>query len=279
MVERLKEAIAGSPELGELLGKIEVKIDPDGITLEIMDTEQASMFAPASTKILPKAEKAFSQLVNLLSPLPFPIEVIGHTDATPFSSFPSPVSNWDLSALRANEARKVLQSHGFPANRVLAVIGKADKDLRFPERPFDAGNRRITVRLKFNDGRTNGPIANKDLFENPFNESVNSRTEIVRTNVEPTKANLSVPLSISGAEKTESRKKVSSRVFGEPTASRVKIPRKINTVIPTRSSTSRSSRETQTYSPPTRRPTRAPELEKFPVLRPGQLAEELVKKQ
>lgn len=147
--ENIRKVIERNPELRDILGNIEVHMDLEGITLEIMDTEKTSMFATGSTKILPRAELAFSGVVNLLVPLPYPIEVIGHTDATQFASSETAMSNWDLSALRANEARKVLQSNGLPANRVFSVIGKAETDLRFPEHPFAAGNRRITLRLKF----------------------------------------------------------------------------------------------------------------------------------
>jgi chemotaxis protein MotB len=151
--QKIQREIRLNTEIQQLLGKVEVKMDPDGITIEIMDTEKTSMFAPGSARILPKAEEAFSSLVQLLNPLPNPVEVIGHTDATPFSTIPNGMTNWELSSARANEARKVLEGHGFDSKRVTAVIGKADKELRFPDKPTAPSNRRITVRLKFNEGK------------------------------------------------------------------------------------------------------------------------------
>jgi chemotaxis protein MotB len=243
--------LANNPELKEILGQIEVRLDPEGITLEVMDTEKASMFAPASTKILPRAELAFSGIVNLLRPLPHPIELIGHTDATPFASFPSSMSNWDLSALRANEARKVLQYRGFPESRVLAVIGKADTDLRFPETPFAAGNRRITVRLKFNDGRTNAPVVNEQLLR-----------------IKPRSTMTPIASPIRQATKRPT-----------PQATQIPTPRPTPKIIPSPPPTPRQQLRPSPTSPP-RKPIKLggrpipPELQPFPVLKPGQLAKE-----
>ena len=248
--ENILNELAKNPELKEILGQIEVRLDPEGITLEVMDTEKASMFATASIKILPRAELAFSGIVNLLRPLPHPIELIGHTDGTPFASFPSSMSNWDLSALRANEARKVLQSRGFPESRVLAVIGKADTDLRFPATPFAAGNRRITVRLKFNDGRTNAPVVNEQLL---------------RINPQRTTTPLAYPIRRATAQPTP---QFTQRPTPQPT------PTSILSLPPT-------PREQARPPSPPRNPFKLggmsnppPELRSFPVLKPGQLAKE-----
>lgn len=246
--ENILNELANNPELKDILGQIEVRLDPEGITLEVMDTEKASMFAPGSTKILPRAELAFSGIVNLLRPLPHPIEIIGHTDATPFASFPSSMSNWDLSALRANEARKVLQSRGFPETRVLAVIGKADKDHRFPETPLAAGNRRITVRLKFNDGRTNAPVVNEQLLRSQPTETPQrspSPTPRATPQATPRQMAQPTPRSISSPPPTP-------RQPLRPAATAV--PRKASSLRP--------------------EPMTAPRLQPFPVIKPGQLASE-----
>jgi chemotaxis protein MotB len=246
--ENILKEIANNPELKEILGQIEVRLDPEGITLEVMDTERASMFAPASTKILPRAEVAFSGIVNLLQPLPHPIELIGHTDATPFASFPSSMSNWDLSALRANEARKVLQSRGFPESRVLAVIGKADTDLRFPEAPLAAGNRRITVRLKFHDGRTKAPVINEQLLQ-------------IKTQRPTRPINSPIPRPI---------------MQPTPQPTQLPTPRPTpKTIASTPPTPRQQARPRPTSSPRNPLKTRGiPELQPFPVLKPGQLARE-----
>ena len=260
--ENIKEEIAQNPELKELLGDVEVRMDPEGITLEVMDTERSSMFAPASTKILPRAERAFSGIVNLLRPLPHPIEVIGHTDATPFASFPRAMSNWDLSALRANEARKVLESNGFPEARVLAVIGKADRDLRFPERPLAAGNRRITVRLKFNDGRTNAPTASEEMIPDA-------------PRVRPTAAVRGESTTAAATPKARSRSSQSVSLMPIPTARPTPpIPRSVSTRAPQRPlpPITASPRSSTLGGPLSDKTSNF--LDSFPVIKPGQLAKE-----
>ena len=76
----------------------------------------------------------------------------GHTDATPYSSDAS-YSNWELSADRANAARRLLQQDGVRADQVTQVRGYADQMLRVKTNPYDPSNRRISILVK-NEGGT-----------------------------------------------------------------------------------------------------------------------------
>ena len=53
--------------------------------------------------------------------------------------------NWELSADRANAARRLMQAKGMRADQVSQVRGYADQKLRKPDAPSDASNRRISV--------------------------------------------------------------------------------------------------------------------------------------
>ncbi len=136
-------------EGGKVLGDLETKIDKEGLHIEIMDTEKSSMFQSGSARILPDAENAFQSLAPLLAKLPNKIEIVGHTDAKPFSSRPGGYSNWELSADRANAARRLLEKAGLPSERFGSVMGRADKELKNPTDPFSPANRRITLSVKF----------------------------------------------------------------------------------------------------------------------------------
>jgi chemotaxis protein MotB len=81
-----------------------------------------------------------------LSPLRNPVIIEGHTDASQYAGL---YSNWELSADRANGARRVLESAGLGAARVVEVRGMADRQLRNPANPLDPRNRRITILLPF----------------------------------------------------------------------------------------------------------------------------------
>jgi len=82
-----------------------------------------------------------------LKTLPNSLLIEGHTDATPYSST-SGYSNWDLSADRANAARKLLQQDGVRTDQVTQVRGYADQMLRVKNNPTDPSNRRISILIK-----------------------------------------------------------------------------------------------------------------------------------
>jgi chemotaxis protein MotB len=82
-----------------------------------------------------------------LKTLPNSLLIEGHTDSTPYAS-DSGYSNWDLSADRANSARKLLQDDGVRVNQVTQVRGYADQMPRVKNNPFDPSNRRISILVK-----------------------------------------------------------------------------------------------------------------------------------
>jgi chemotaxis protein MotB len=83
-----------------------------------------------------------------LGKLPNNLLIEGHTDSKPFSRN-GEYSNWELSSDRANSARKLMQAHGVRQEQVVQVRGYADRQLRHPEDPVSASNRRITVIVQY----------------------------------------------------------------------------------------------------------------------------------
>ncbi len=145
----IKSLITGSPELQELLGVVDVKIDADGLNVEIADTEKSSMFQLGSARVLPEAEAAFSKLGTIIAKLDNTIDIVGHTDSRPFAGGDRGYSNWELSTDRANAARRILQNHGIDSTRISSVVGMADKLPRKPEDTLDPTNRRISMKIRF----------------------------------------------------------------------------------------------------------------------------------
>ncbi len=43
--------------------------------------------------------------------------------------------------------RQILEQQGFPSNNIYEVAGKADTDPLFPDDPYIAANRRVTITL------------------------------------------------------------------------------------------------------------------------------------
>ncbi len=149
LAERVRFAMMASPELEGILGDIDVQIDGDGVNIEIKDTEQNSMFHSGSAAIKPSAKEAFIEIAEVLKSLPNKISIVGHTDGQPYSTKAGEYSNWELSADRANSARRMLEQSGFEPSKITNVIGRADKDLKVPDDPLNPHNRRITLRIQF----------------------------------------------------------------------------------------------------------------------------------
>ena len=58
-----------------------------------------------------------------------------------------PAPPWELSANRAISVREILANAGVPDDRFASVTGKADTEPMFPDNPYLAANRRVTVTL------------------------------------------------------------------------------------------------------------------------------------
>jgi chemotaxis protein MotB len=75
--------------------------------------------------------------------LPNKVAIEGHTDSTPYGR--SDYSNWELSADRANAARRILIESGLEDNRISQVRGFADQRLLYKTQPTNPSNRRISI--------------------------------------------------------------------------------------------------------------------------------------
>jgi chemotaxis protein MotB len=151
----ITKILAANPEIAKALGKIELKKEEDGLTIEIMDTERSSMFDSGSARIRKEAEPAFQQVTDIIKQQPSTLEIVGHTDAKPFPSRTGGYTNWELSSDRANSARRLMESQGYPGNNVESVVGRASSEPKTPENPLGPGNRRITLKVKFDPDKQN----------------------------------------------------------------------------------------------------------------------------
>jgi chemotaxis protein MotB len=144
--DNLKDSLESSPELASVKNSINVKVTDEGLQVELLESDETNFFDVGSAnvkqetaEILGKIAKEFGQYNNR-------VIIDGHTDARPYSS-QSGYSNWELSADRANTARRVMEASGLNENQVLAVRGYAAEKLKNAENPFDVSNRRISILL------------------------------------------------------------------------------------------------------------------------------------
>lgn len=140
----LRQAWREMPEINELSDNLILEETPEGLHIQLVDQEGRSMFAAGSTEPYQRTRKLLSKMAPILKQLPNRIAITGHTDASRLYERPG-YSLWDLSADRAKAARRILAESGVPNDRFYSVTGKADSQPLFPEDPFLAANRRISI--------------------------------------------------------------------------------------------------------------------------------------
>jgi chemotaxis protein MotB len=135
-------------KLGEELSR-QIIIDrvEGGIRIQLMDGEGRSMFELGSALPRPITKDILGIIATSISDLPNKIVVEGHTDAYGSQNAKSSYSNWELSADRANAARKLLVQQGVDAKRISRVAGYADTENVIPDVPIDPRNRRVSIIL------------------------------------------------------------------------------------------------------------------------------------
>ncbi len=153
LAEQIEQVLteASGQEAG-LLGDVDVQVDQRGLLIEIMDTANASMFQLGSAEIVPEASKQLQKIAEVLSQLPNPVDVEGHTDSRPFrSSRRRQYDNWNLSIDRANSARRLLEGAGMKREQIARVVGYAYQRPKTPDEPLNPANRRITISMRFTE--------------------------------------------------------------------------------------------------------------------------------
>lgn len=116
----------------------------EGIVIDLMDTSEEPVFPVGGAKETGRLEEIVARVAPILTKSDRMIKVVGHTDALPFSG--AGYTNWELSADRANAARRLAVSMGVPERSFFEVSGQADRlpitdDVQAPQ------NRRISIIL------------------------------------------------------------------------------------------------------------------------------------
>jgi len=142
----LRQALQDMPELNEASKHIMVEETKDGLNIEIVDQDGRSMFPEGSKEPYERTRIIIQKIAGALKALPYRVAITGHTAAT-HSDTRGDYGPWNLSADRANAVRKILEEEGLPTNNFYAVSGRADTDPLFPDDPFMAANRRVTITL------------------------------------------------------------------------------------------------------------------------------------
>src|ERR1700683_1075753 len=142
--EKLEAEIKAKKELEKLSKQIEITITSEGLRIELIEDKNGTFYQSGSAHISDIGQELLGLLAGELKTLPNELLIEGHTDATQYSTDAN-YSNWELSADRANSARRLLQENGVRSDQVTQVRGYADMMLRVKSNPHDPSNRRISL--------------------------------------------------------------------------------------------------------------------------------------
>ena len=145
-VVSLRQALQDMPEIAELSKNIVVEEVKDGLNVSLVDQEGRTMFPDGSTRPNERTRQILERIAPVLRRMPNRIAISGFTSSTRPGQRPS-APPWELSTGRAISVREVLASNGVPDDRFAFVSGKADTQPMFPDNPYLAANRRVTVTL------------------------------------------------------------------------------------------------------------------------------------
>jgi chemotaxis protein MotB len=146
--EQLQKSIRSINDLEKLRKNIEMTVTAEGLRIELLESEKGTFFDSGSPELNKSGKEMLVILAEQLGTAPNRISVEGHTDAKPYAGSRN-YSNWELSADRANAARRLMQQSGLRADQVAQVRGFADQRLRTPQNPLEPSNRRISIIVQY----------------------------------------------------------------------------------------------------------------------------------
>jgi chemotaxis protein MotB len=146
--DQLQTAIRQVTDFEKLKNHIEMTVTAEGLRIELSESASGTFFDSGSAKLKADGRDLLIALAQELGNLPNKVSIEGHTDSNPYAPSAN-YGNWELSADRANAARRAMQANGLRADQVTQVRGFADQRLRKPEAPLDPSNRRISLIVQY----------------------------------------------------------------------------------------------------------------------------------
>ncbi len=142
----LRQALQDLPDVAELSKNIILEDTADGLNVSLIDQDGRSMFGVGSTQPYDRTRRILEHIAPTLRRVNHRLSITGHTSVPRPGQRPEGPA-WDLSAGRAMVVREILASGGVPDDRFALVAGKADVEPMFPDNPYLAANRRVTITL------------------------------------------------------------------------------------------------------------------------------------
>ena len=146
LADQLREAMESNLKLKAFKDQLLIDITPEGLRIQIVDAQNRPMFDLGGSQLKIYTQEILKELVGYLNAVPNKLSLTGHTDTSPYGAR-NGYSNWDLSADRANAARRALEATGLDNAKVARVVGMSSSVLFDPDKPRNPINRRISLIL------------------------------------------------------------------------------------------------------------------------------------
>ncbi|MDQ0011471.1 chemotaxis protein MotB [Luteibacter jiangsuensis] len=145
LMKDLNEAIAKSQAMAPYKDQLLLDITSEGLRIQIVDKQNRPMFDTGSGALKSYTVQILHELAGFVNQVPNQISISGHTDSAPYIRADSAYGNWELSADRANAARRTLIEGGMQPEKVARVVGLAASVPFDKANPAAAINRRISI--------------------------------------------------------------------------------------------------------------------------------------
>ena len=155
--ERIKEKLSEGAEFASLRDQIELSITAEGLRIELIDKSGSSFFDSGSALLRGESVRVLGLIAGEVGTLQNDMFIEGHTDSRPYTDVQ--YTNWELSADRANAARRVMMRDGIKASQLKGVRGFADTQLHIATAPMDARNRRVSILVRSQVAATSEQVA------------------------------------------------------------------------------------------------------------------------
>ncbi|MCD9184987.1 MAG: OmpA family protein [Pyrinomonadaceae bacterium] len=144
VAQKLEKSIKSRSEFDKYKDQIRIKVTEEGLMIELIDKAERVSFPSGSAEIATEARMILEEIARGLCEIPNKINIGGHTDSQVFAS-DNGYTNWELSADRANAARRVLQSICVEPSQINRIVGYADTEPLDPTDKNSPSNRRISI--------------------------------------------------------------------------------------------------------------------------------------
>jgi len=141
--DKIQEAMKQIPAFKDMQNQIKMTVTAEGLRIDLLETKRGLFFDTGNPTPTMAGGEILKVLAAELAKLPNKIVIEGHTDSTPYGR--PDYSNWELSADRANAARRILTESGLDDSRISQVRGFADQRLLLKDDPTNPSNRRISI--------------------------------------------------------------------------------------------------------------------------------------